>query len=187
MRLGPPTVPILGNEHQIPAADGHFLYVVTSLFFSGCFRCLFFFFRVSKLKAWRLKVANTRLTQWSREFGGIFSLKRFTNTTLVISDRKLIKDLLDKKSNIYSNRPASIVARLITQGDHLLVMDYGETWRKIRKLVHQYFMEPMCEKQHIHVQHAEATQMMRDFMVDPDHHMAHPKRYSNSITNSLGA
>ena len=128
-----------------------------------------------------------RLTQWSREFGGIFSLKRFTNTTLVISDRKLIKDLLDKKSNIYSNRPASIVARLITQGDHLLVMDYGETWRRIRKLVHQYFMEPMCEKQHIHVQHAEATQMMRDFMIDPDHHMAHPKRYSNSITNSLGA
>lgn len=66
-------------------------------------------------------------------------------------------------------------------------MDYGETWRKIRKLVHQYFMEPMCEKQHIHVQNAEATQMMRDFLVDPDNHMAHPKRYSNSITNSLGA
>ena len=32
MRLGPPTVPILGNEHQIPAADGHFLYVVVSPF-----------------------------------------------------------------------------------------------------------------------------------------------------------
>lgn len=38
----------------------------------------------------------------------------------------------------------------------------------------------MCEKQHRHVQHADATQMMRgDFMVDPDHHMAQPKRYSN--------
>ncbi|CAF9929816.1 MAG: hypothetical protein HETSPECPRED_007462 [Heterodermia speciosa] len=147
---GPPTVPILGNEHQIPAADGHFL-----------------------------------LTQWSRQYGGIFSLKRFTNTTLVISDRKLIKNLLDKQSNIYSNRPESIVARLITQGDHLLIMDYDDTWRKIRKLVHQYFMEPMCEKQHIHIQHAEATQMIRDFMLDPDHHMAHPKRYSNSITNTL--
>ena len=126
------------------------------------------------------------MTQWSREYGGIFSLKRFTNTTLVISDRKLIKDLLDKKSNIYSNRPDSIVADLITQGDHLLIMDYGERWRKVRKLVHQYFMEAMCEKQHVRVQNAEATQMMRDFMVDPGNHMRHPKRYSNSITNSLG-
>ena len=25
-------MPIFGNEHQIPAADGHFLYVVTSRF-----------------------------------------------------------------------------------------------------------------------------------------------------------
>ena len=124
--------------------------------------------------------------EWARKFGGIFSLKRFTNTTLVISDRKLIKNLVDKKSNIFSNRPASIVAHLITQGDHLLIMNYGETWRKVRKLVHQYFMEPACEKHHIHVQNAEAIQMVHDFMVDPDNHMAHPKRYSNSITNSLG-
>ncbi|KAL8785210.1 MAG: hypothetical protein Q9195_008743 [Heterodermia aff. obscurata] len=151
-----------------------------------------FLLRVPKRKDLRLKNCKIRLTQWSRQFGGIFSLKRFTNTTLIISDRKLIKDLLDKQSSIYSNRPRSIVARLITQGDHLLVMDYGETWRKIRKLVHQYFMEPMCEKQHVHIQHAEATQMMRDFMLDPEHHMAHPKRLYTlmekwSLVMELGA
>jgi len=60
-------------------------------------------------------------------------------------------------------------------------MDYGETWRKIRKLVHQYFMEAMCEERHIHVQHGEAIQMLRDFMVDPGNHMVHPKRYNNSM------
>ena len=49
MCLGPPTVPILGNEHQIPAADGHFLYV--SILFSFLFSLL----RFTKLKAWRLK------------------------------------------------------------------------------------------------------------------------------------
>ena len=37
MSSGPPTVPILGNEHQIPAADGHFLYVVTFAFFFSFF------------------------------------------------------------------------------------------------------------------------------------------------------
>ena len=39
MGLGPPTVPVLGNEHQIPAADGHFLWVVAAAFF---FLLLFF-------------------------------------------------------------------------------------------------------------------------------------------------
>lgn len=46
---------------------------------------------------------------------------------------------------------------------------------------HQYFMESMCEKHHVDVQQAEATQMMRDFLLDPANHMSHPKRYSNSI------
>lgn len=65
-------------------------------------------------------------------------------------------------------------------------MNYGKRWQLIRKLVHQYFMEPMCEKQHVHVQHAQATQMIRDFLLDPENHMRHTKRYSNSFTNSLG-
>lgn len=28
---GPPTVPLLGNEHQIPKADGHFVYALSVL------------------------------------------------------------------------------------------------------------------------------------------------------------
>jgi cytochrome P450 family 619 len=98
----------------------------------------------------------------------------------------MIKELLDKKSSLYSHRPVSHVGDLITKGDHLLLMQYGEDWRRIRKLIHQYFMESMCEKQHIYLQNAEATQLMYDFMTMPQKHMEHPKRYSNSITNSLG-
>lgn len=98
----------------------------------------------------------------------------------------MVKELLDKKSSLYSDRPVSHVGDLITQGDHLLLMQYGDDWRQTRKLIHQYFMESICEKQHIHIQNAEATQLMRDFLVMPEKHMEHPKRYSNSITNSLG-
>ncbi|CAN8095855.1 unnamed protein product [Discula destructiva] len=46
-------------------------------------------------------------------------------------------------------------------------------------------MEAMCEKQHFSVQNAEAIQLMNDFLVAPEYLMKHPKRYSNSITNSL--
>ncbi|MCJ1403644.1 hypothetical protein MMC11_006867 [Xylographa trunciseda] len=125
------------------------------------------------------------MTKWSKEYGGLFSLKRFMNTTLVISDWKYVKNLLDKKSTIYSYRPASLVAHLITRGDHILMMQYGETWRTMRKLIHQSFMEPLCEKEHWKVQEAEANQMIHDFLLRPKDHMSHPKRFSNSITMSL--
>ena len=126
------------------------------------------------------------MTEWSQKYGGIFSLKRFMNTTLVISDWKYIKNLLDKKSTLYSYRPQSLVADLITHGDHILMMQYGETWRTIRKLIHQTFMESMCERHHVKVQEAEANQMIHDFLMRPKDHMLHPKRYSNSITMSIG-
>ncbi|KAJ5215367.1 m-hydroxybenzyl alcohol hydroxylase [Penicillium cinerascens] len=147
---GPPTVPIFGNELQIPKTDAHFQFM-----------------------------------KWAEQYGGIFSLRRFKNTTIVISDRKIIKELIDKKSNLYSHRPKSLVSHLITHSDHLLVMQYGDTWRMLRKMIHQYFMESNCEKEHWKVQEAEANQMLYDFLTMPEDHMLHPKRYSNSVTNSL--
>lgn len=127
-----------------------------------------------------------QMSKWAEQYGGIFSLKRFRNTTIVITDWKLIKALVDKKSALYSYRPASKVADLITGGDHILMMQYGETWRTMRKMIHQFFMESRCEKEHWKVQEAEASQMLYDFLTDPDAHMNHPKRFSNSITMSLG-
>lgn len=107
-------------------------------------------------------------------------------TAVVISDRGLVKALIDKKNAIYSDRPTSYVSHdLITRGDHLLVMGYGNKWRNFRKLIHNYFHENRCEKEHIRVQNAEAVQMLRDFCIAPGELMNHPKRFSNSITMSL--
>lgn len=149
--LGPPTLPVLGNLHQIPA-----------------------------------KGSYLKFTQWAHKYGGLYSLKLGTGTAIVITDRRIVKELIDRKSSKYSNRPESFVAHAVTGGSHLLAMQYGSLWRSLRKLVHQHFMESMVEKSHLKVQNAEAVQMVRDFCLWPEKHMLHPKRYSNSITMSLG-
>ena len=132
------------------------------------------------------QLTRPRFTEWAKQYGGMFSLKLGIGTAVVLTDRRLIKQLLDKKSNISSDRPPSFVSHdLITGGDHLLVMQYGNTWRSFRKLIHQYFMESMVEKEHIVLQNAEAVQMIHDYMLYPEEHMRHPKRYSNSIIMSL--
>lgn len=148
---GPPTLPIIGNLHQIPTKRTH------------------------------LKFA-----QWAKQYGEIFSLKVGPGTSIVISSPRLIKQLVDKKSNLYSRRPPSHVGNgIISDGDHLLLMQYSDQWRTCRKLVHQYFMEQMVMKQHINVVNAEAVQMLHDLLVQPEGHMKHPKRFSNSIIMSL--
>ncbi|KAL2862702.1 cytochrome P450 [Aspergillus lucknowensis] len=131
------------------------------------------------------KGAYLKFTEWARTYGGIYSLKLGTGTAILLTYRTLVKELIDRKSSKYSNRPTSFVAHTITGGSHLLAMQYSPLWRPMRKAVHQHFMESMVEKSHIRVQNVEAVQMLRDFCLRPDQHMLHPKRFSNSITMSL--
>lgn len=147
---GPPTLPILGNIHQIPKKGAHFQF-----------------------------------TKWAQQYGGLYTLKLGTGTAAVITDRRLIKELIDKKSAIYSDRPKSYVADLISSGDHILLMKHGQQWRSTRKLLHSNVMEKVVDEQHLPLQEAEARQMIRDYLLKPDDHMLHPKRFSNSVTMSI--
>jgi len=126
------------------------------------------------------------MTKWAKEFGGVFSLKRFSGTIIVLSDWGYVKSLLDKRSSKYSHRPKSLVSDMITGGHHILMMEYDDSWRAVRKLIHQTLMESRCDKEHFKLQEAEANQMLYDFMTNPGENMLHPKRYSNSITMSIG-
>ncbi|KAE8154438.1 cytochrome P450 [Aspergillus avenaceus] len=136
---GPPTLPVVGNLHQIPK-----------------------------------KGSYLKFTEWVKQYGGLYSLKLGTATAVVITDRRIIKEVVDKRSAKYSNRPPSYIAQdLITSGDHLLIMQYGPQW------------ESMVEKYHIEVQNAEAVQMLRDMCEQPDQHQRHLQRFSNSIIMSL--
>lgn len=147
---GPPTLPIIGNLHQIPS-----------------------------------KGSYLKFTEWANQYGGIFSLKIGPGTAIVLTDRPLVKQLIDKKSSIYSNRPHSYVSHnLITGGDHILIAHYGKVWQLYRKYISQHFKEKVVEEDHLPIQHAEMSQMLYDFMSSPQDHMKHPKRYSNSIAMS---
>ncbi|KAI0395695.1 putative cytochrome P450 [Xylariaceae sp. FL0594] len=131
--------------------------------------------------------AHRRFTEWSRTYGGLFMLRLGPSTTAaVITDRRLVKELVDKRSSIFSDRPASYVSHdLITRGDHLLVMRYDETWRTFRKILHRCFNEGICDRRHLRLVDAEQTQMMRDFAERPEQYMLHPRRTSNSIVMGI--
>ena len=131
------------------------------------------------------KGAHFQFTKWAKQYGGIYTLKLGTGTAAVITDKRLVKELIDKKSSIYSERPKSYVAKLISGGDHILLMDYSPQWRATRKLLHQNLMEKYVDENYVPLQEAEANQMIRDYLLAPEEHMLHPKRFSNSVTMSI--
>jgi cytochrome P450 len=64
-------------------------------------------------------------------------------------------------------------------------MPYSDKWRQARKLMQFQFNENRVEKEHVKLIEAEATQMLYDFMEEPEKLNLHPKRFSNSIIMSL--
>ncbi|KAF2230069.1 putative cytochrome P450 oxidoreductase [Viridothelium virens] len=132
------------------------------------------------------KYAHFKFTEWARTYGGMYMLKVGNSNIAVITDRRIVKEAVDRKSGIYSHRPTSYVSHdLVTKGDHLLVMYYGNQWRAFRRLMHQHLMESVVESEHINIVNAEASKLVRDYLHDPQNHMLHPKRFSHSIANSI--
>lgn len=108
-------------------------------------------------------------------------------TVVVLTDRRIIKQLMDKKAATSSNRPVSMVTQdLITEGDHMLMMDNTPRWRLMRKLIHQDLTEGLCDREHSKIHQAESVQLLHDVLQAPDEWTQHLKRFSNSIIMSIG-
>ena len=63
------------------------------------------------------KDVHKQLQQWAKEYGPIYSLMLGTKTTIVLSSDIAIKELLDKRSSIYSDRPDLYLGRTLCSGE----------------------------------------------------------------------
>lgn len=76
---------------------------------------------------------------------------------------------------------------MLYKNDDMLLMQASDIrWRTGRKFLHQNFMSSMIEKTHMPLINAEATQVVRDFLYQPDQFMQHTKRFGNSFIMSVG-
>lgn len=88
--------------------------------------------------------------QWSRQYKSpIISLKLLHGDVLVFNSAKVVKELVDKRSSVFSSRPPSyVVQTLIAQGDHPLFLPYGKEWSKLRRIMHSHFSAEKCRNEH---------------------------------------
>ncbi|KAI0151250.1 cytochrome P450 [Pestalotiopsis sp. NC0098] len=146
---GPPTIPILGNIHQIPKQYQHLQF-----------------------------------EKWAREYGPIYSVILGTKVMIVLSSDQAIKDLLDKRSNIYSSRPEMYLGQIVSGGYRMLLMEYGPTWRMLRGIVHNS-LNIKASRTYVTYQDLENKAMLMGFLEKPDDFIPHIRRFTNSLTMQM--
>ncbi len=65
---------------------------------------------------------HVKFQKWARQYGPIFSLIIGTKTFIVLSSDTTVKDLMDKRSAIYSDRPDSYIGQDLCSGGMRFVL-----------------------------------------------------------------
>ncbi|KAI5922679.1 cytochrome P450 [Camillea tinctor] len=130
------------------------------------------------------KNTHLQLQKWAEEYGPMYSLILGTKVMIVLSSDKAISDLLDKRSNIYSSRPDMYLSSMVGAGSRMLLMEYGDTWRKVRGLVHNS-LNVKAARAYVPYQDLENKAMLLGFLETPSLFVDHIRRYTNSLTTQM--
>ncbi|KAI0055363.1 cytochrome P450 [Artomyces pyxidatus] len=119
--------------------------------------------------------------QWREEYGPLFSFTVGTRKTIVLNELDATTDLLDKRGDIYSSRPRLVVAHeILSGGMRGLSMQYGDKWRKWRKIQHMGLngraVLAYCDHQTL-----ESTVVLRDLLQDTGKQETSLQRFVTSV------
>ncbi|SCZ89951.1 BZ3500_MvSof-1268-A1-R1_Chr1-3g01685 [Microbotryum saponariae] len=127
-------------------------------------------FMLPKSRPW------VKMEEWTRELGPIYTLKLGSQTVVVVGRAPVAMDLLDKRSAIYSSRPRLIMTSdLVSRGLRMTFMQYGDLWRRQRKLLHS-LTSPKASSSYEPIQSMESAQLVRDMIQKPKMFWGHCQR-----------
>ncbi|PFH47781.1 hypothetical protein AMATHDRAFT_87514 [Amanita thiersii Skay4041] len=118
-------------------------------------------------------------TEWAKDYGDIIYLQTLGQPLVILNSLKVINDLFEKRSTIYSDRPRMIMANELMGWDWDLVhMPYSDRWRQHRRVFHQQFQSRAIPEYHPVLRHAAANFVLNLF--------ASPKDFRDHIRQLAG-
>ncbi|KAF1944974.1 cytochrome P450 [Clathrospora elynae] len=127
---------------------------------------------------------HLQFQKWAEEYGPVYSLILGAKVMVVLSSDQAVKDLLDKRGSIYSSRPDMYLGEIVSGGMRMVLMQYGETWRMIRKIIHNN-LNITAAKAYVPYQDLENRAMLLGFLESPDLFIDHIRRYTTSLTTQM--
>jgi cytochrome P450 len=122
-----------------------------------------------------------KVIDWHKKYGDLFYTKIGGTDFVWLSSPKVVKDLMDKRSSVYSSRsPAPLAQDVASAGRRQLFMPYGPRWRSIRKHSHT-LLNLTASVKYQPVQDFESKQLLTEFLDSPENFYHQNRRYSASV------
>ncbi|KAJ8518804.1 hypothetical protein ONZ45_g4167 [Pleurotus djamor] len=118
--------------------------------------------------------------EWAKKYGDVVRLSLLGKNVIVLDSDEAAVDLLDKRSQLYSDRPPIIVYTIMGWVQDLALMRYGEEWRYHRKLVHSHFTQSASQT-YEPIQLRNAYILAQSLLKNNGHFNASLSRFSTAI------
>ncbi|KAF9045138.1 cytochrome P450 [Panaeolus papilionaceus] len=105
-------------------------------------------------------------SEWSKKYGDIIHVDAAGQPIIILNSAEAARELLDRRSAIYSDRPRLEMASLSGYDRVFVLKHYGEEWKKQRKLVAHDFSPSNCSQYH-NLQEKEARLLVRNVIKNP--------------------
>ncbi|GBE78227.1 Multifunctional cytochrome P450 monooxygenase af510 [Sparassis crispa] len=123
--------------------------------------------------------------QWRKTYGDLVYIYVFGNPVVVLNSARVVNDLLEKRSSIYSSRPfRSMVTQLMGWDWLFSTIPYGPWWKKHRAMFHQHFNAANTSTYHP-VMLRETRVLLRNLTDSPDNLDHHIRRNAAAIVLSV--
>ncbi|KAF9266216.1 cytochrome P450 [Marasmius fiardii PR-910] len=124
-----------------------------------------------------------QFTSWKKQYGDIIHLKLVNKHMIVLNSKKVVFDLLEGRSNIYSQRPRSVLLDQVLDDfsdDVFRVQIDDPRFKAHRRLMHSG-LGPRAVREYQPLQIQETNTMLRSLADDPDRFIAHIRRNAGAL------
>ncbi|KAF5315445.1 hypothetical protein D9619_007174 [Psilocybe cf. subviscida] len=123
-------------------------------------------------------------TEWGHQYGPIMHLRAATQRMIVLSSLEDCNELLERRSNLYSDRPTYTMTELMGWDFNTGVLPYGPRWRRQRRLFDQMFSRKMASLSYRPEQSRKINDMLYGLLTSPGDFRDHVKTMSAAIVMS---
>ncbi|KAI5121129.1 hypothetical protein M0805_002801 [Coniferiporia weirii] len=118
--------------------------------------------KISKDHSW------VTFAEWGKTYGDVMTARVLGRTVIVLNTFAAARDLLDRKSGTFSDRPSMPLATLMGLGSTMPFLTYGSRLRKHRRMMHKHFgLQALSEEPFKSIQENHVRNFLRDLLNRP--------------------
>ncbi|KAI1623907.1 cytochrome P450 [Exophiala viscosa] len=135
------------------------------------------------------QIPPTQQGPWAKDlaekYGEMFTCKFGSQTWVFLNSSRVVNDLMERRSAIYSSRPEwPMTQDIISGGSRIVMMGYNDHWRKLRKIMHSILNSRQTEV-YKPFQDTESRHLLWDYLHNPDKWYTANGRFANSVIMSV--